>query len=212
MKKIFSILALCFIASQSFAQGLKIKKGFYLNPNFNHTSSRFDFNHHGRTYGSSPLFEPNLTLGYLWGNKNRHNIALTTLKGIYSEDFRNAKVVVQYSYDILAFRKNKFSFFISPYLAAGVNHYNSVLGTGYWSGRVTDNYASLSAGVAPVFEYKLGKRVDFVASLPLEIYKQQYANVTTLMNNQPKKLEHNSGYFLSQGQAKIGIRLNLFRK
>jgi hypothetical protein len=196
----------------SIAQSRSGSHGFYLNPNFNHVSYRNTFMHHGVNYQPKMLFTPNLTLGYMAGRKNRHNISLTALDGRFDHYTRNFTTELRYQYDILTFRKNKFSFYTSPYIRGRFYYFNNSFAT--VNGRSTDEHtlSTIAAGVAPVFEYKLGKRIDFVASLPLEIGQLSQATSTYTNDNQTTYMQRNYSSILRQGEARIGLRLNLFRK
>ena len=206
MKKIIFILSLCLITIFSFAQGPKKTNGFYLNPNFHHTSYR------GIGIRNNFLFTPNLTVGYMWGKRNRHSFSLTGLNGDKIHGYKSFVAEARYSYDILAFSKNKFSFYISPYLRGSLSYAENEYiiqdkKNGY-------NYSSnsVSLGVAPVFEYKLGKKIDFVASLPLQLYILSHTKFSNITDNNVAVEETDNGSFLDNGEARIGIRLNLFRK
>ncbi len=214
MKRIFFCCALSIISFAGFAQSLprKATKGFYLNPNFKHTAYRVGIPNQQMGFSNQLLFTPNLTLGYMWGQRNRHNISLTALRAFYRYGTTQVNTELRYSYDILALRKNKFSFYISPYLKENYwyGRFLSLHPTG--SSKFIQNTHSLSIGIAPVFEYQLGRRIDFVASLPLDLATANFTTrkIEEQQNTQQTSCQYNT--MLRQGEAKIGIRLNLFRK
>jgi len=212
MKHHFLVLSLCMLSAASIAQSRTGSHGFYLNPNFSHVSYRNSFMHHGAAYQPKMLFTPNLTLGYMTGIKNRHNISLTALDGRWDHYTRNFTTELRYQYDILTCRKNKFSFYISPYLRGRYTYFNSSVATATGRSTNQNTITNIAAGIAPVFEYKLGKRIDFVASLPLEFGQFSQATSTVTNDNQTKYMQMNQSSLFRQGEARIGFRLNLFRR
>jgi hypothetical protein len=176
---------------------------FYVNPNIN-------IGHDYRNFNSRYTnLQSTLTLGYLWGNKNKHNFSVSALAGGFGKPYKTYGFQMRYSFDYLAFTKNRFSLFLSPYIKSTVNfaHYNS-RNAMHWKNRTL----SASIGIAPQVEYRLSKRVDLVFSAPIGLFG--ISNSAGQIHDGTKEIRYHSSNtsFFPSMEANAGIRIRLFGK
>ncbi|HOZ51101.1 MAG TPA: autotransporter outer membrane beta-barrel domain-containing protein [Chitinophagaceae bacterium] len=197
-------LAIVFVSLQSFAQGKT--KGFYINPNLSFSSG------YGYYLNKKVNFSPQLSVGYLWGNTNRHNFSLTTLQVRGNRNSNAFGIGLKYNYDILLYRQKRLSLFVSPFVKVNSNFtYSKYANSASTYKNRTHNY-QIQMGVSPTIEYKLGKRVDFVMSTPINAISL-YKSKSTSINNDVKVSNEWSGFQTRPSvEANLGIRINLFKK
>jgi hypothetical protein len=204
MKKIiFCSAMLAGLSLTSFAQ--ERVQGFYLNPNLN-----VRFQDHNPQHLQAEI-RPELSVGYLTGRKNRHNISLTTLGGSFARHNQHFTLQAKYSYDILLLRKSPFTLYASPFVSAQYSYGRS---TSYSSSPVryqTNNF-NVSAGVAPTFEYRMGRQVDLVISTPLIVGDFSGWSSKMLENGVGTKNHFTDTRWLPRVEANVGLRINLFQR
>jgi hypothetical protein len=197
-------LAIVFVSLQSFAQGKT--KGFYINPNLSFSSG------YGYYLNKKVNFSPQLSVGYLWGNTNRHNFSLNMFQIGRNERSNFIGIGLRYNYDVLLYRTKRMSLFISPYAKVNSNFSNYKLNTPNIIQKGNLQSYSLQLGFSPVIEYKLGKRIDLIASTPINLLSMTKSKFTTT-NNDIKQTTYWEGFQSRPSlQANIGVRFNLFKK
>lgn len=196
MKKI-SLIIIC-ISLFLFTNAQNTQKGFYLNPNINFSSH---ISKHSANYNFD-FAKPQIGIGYLFGNKIRHNFNLYSLNSSFGRNNYYFGAGLKYSMDIKLLETKRLKLFASPFIKSEFifNNYR------YNNQRNSYGNTLNMIGIAPQLEYKLGKKVDFVFSLPINLlgvskefqYSKNY-NYSRSNNMQTPSIE-----------ANIGIRINLF--
>lgn len=204
MKKIiFCSAMLASFSLTSYAQ--ERVQGFYLNPNL-----KVRFQDHNPQHLQTEI-GPELSVGYLIGRKNRHNISLTSLGGSFVRQSRYLSLQAKYSYDILLLQKSRFNLYISPFVRAQYSYGRS---TSYGSSpvRYQNSNLNISAGVAPTLEYRLGRQVDLVVSTPLIMGEFSGWSNKVTENGISTKNHLSDTHWFAQVEANVGVRINLFQR
>ena len=187
----------------SFAQ--ERVQGFYLNPNLN-----VRFQDHNPQHLQAEI-RPELSVGYLTGRKNRHNVSLTTLGGSLARQNQYFTLQAKYSYDILLLHKSAFTLYASPFLKA---QYSFGRSTSYGASpvRYRNSDLNISTGIAPTFEYRLGRQVDLIASTPLIISDFSMWSNKIKENGVSTTNQRTDTRWLPRVEANVGVRINLFQR
>jgi hypothetical protein len=204
MKKIiFCSAMLAGFSLTSFAQ--ERVQGFYLNPNLN-----VRFQDHNPQHLQAEI-RPELSVGYLTGRKNRHNVSLTSLGGSFARQNQYFTLQAKYSYDILLLHKSPFTLYASPFVRAQYSYGQS---TSYGSSpvRYRNNNLNISAGVAPTLEYRLGRQVDLVVSTPLIMGEFSGWSNKVTENGISTKNHLTDTHWFAKVEANVGVRINLFQR
>ncbi|HPI54200.1 MAG TPA: hypothetical protein PLU10_05870 [Chitinophagaceae bacterium] len=204
MKKIiFCSTMLAGFTLTSFAQ--ERVQGFYLNPNLN-----VRFQDHSPQHLQAEI-RPELSVGYLTGRKNRHNVSLTTLGGSFGRQGQTFTLQAKYSYDILLLRKSPFTLYASPFIQA---QYSFGRSTSYGGSpaRYRNSNLNISTGIAPTLEYRLGRQVDLIASTPLIVSDFSMWSSKIKENGVSTTNQRTDTRWLPRVEANVGIRINLFQR
>lgn len=196
MKTIF-LMAIC-IGTFFTTNAQNTQKGFYINPNIN-LSSRLS--RHSANYNFN-YAKPQLGVGYVFGNKIRHNFNLYSLNASFGKEFSYFGTGLKYNMDIKLIEKKRMKLFVSPFIKSEIS-YNQYRNN---NDRYTYGNILSMVGVAPILEYKLSKKIDFVFSLPINLIGMS------------KEFQFSKNYDYSRSnnmqtpsiEANIGFRINLF--
>lgn len=200
MKTTFFVLA-CLLVTSSQIMAQQQTTGFYFNPSINAIIEP-------RTFSQPNFIQPQLAMGYLWGQKNRHNVSVSGLTGGIGKYYSHIGLNLKYSYDIRLYQHKRWSFYLSPYASTGFNMMKSKdVSQSNFSSRGQNYFAT--AGIAPSVEYQLGRNVKFVFSLPVSLLGYTYNHNST--NNQGVRQEYHNGSqrFMPSLGANLGVRINL---
>jgi hypothetical protein len=148
-------------------------------------------------------------LGYMYGQKFRHNIQLTNLNANFNRFYKSASIGLKYQLDILIVQKNASRFYITPFV--NFNYFTSR----YYVNTQQDstsqfikaNGYSYAFGIEPKYEHKVNEHITLMASMPIQIFGQQFSknnNNPIGSNNQSKNIYPSLGF-------NFGIRYN-FKK
>lgn len=201
--KLLMMAAMLCASSHLFAQqSNQSNQGFYINPSLTYGPLAGPYGSHFKS------LQPQLAFGYIWGDKNRHNLSISGLSGGLSKYYSSIGLNLKYSYDIRLWHNNRFSLFVSPYLNAGGSLMKSkdISHSGFYT---KSNTYSVTAGVSPSLEYKAGKNTTFVFALPLNIFSTSHTQGSFMENGARTNYQQNFSQFRPRLGASVGLRINL---
>lgn len=200
MKTTFFVTAFMLLTfNQVMAQ--QQSSGFYFNPSLSVEIQP-------RTFSQPNIIQPQLAMGYLWGQKNRQNVSISGLTGGVGKYYAHLGLNVRYSYDILLYQHKRLSFYLSPYASAGFNFMKSH-DVSHSDFRVHGQNYFLAAGISPGIEYQLGRNTKLVFSLPVNLAGMNF-NRQTIFNQGTKQVyQGGSQRFMPSYGANFGVRINL---
>ncbi len=206
-QKIMLSVAMMLISLLSFAQ--EKTKGFYINPNLNLSNHAAYF----QGGGLGVNVTPQISIGYLWGTKNRQNITLNGLSGGLNRFYSLFGTELRYSYDYRVYKNKRLAIFVSPYAKAGINLLSAknFSGSTSYTGTKIMNYG-IQLGLSPSIEYKLGRKTDFIFSIPIHLAGFTYNHYKSVSDSSTQTYTNSSARFLHAVEANVGIRINLFNK
>ena len=202
---ILVLIAIAGASLQSFAQ--EKTKGFYVNPNVSLDAPSFRPNQFG-----SPI-RPSIGLGYLHGDKIRHNISLNALSGVLRKSDQQVNAEIRYSIDYLLLGKKRFSLYLSPFVKAGIlyahNKYHNGNSNNY-SNRGMGLYTS--AGISPQLEFEANKKIHFTFALPITLLGYNHQSIRTVNDGIRQNYQNGYAFIAPSLQANVGMRVALFNK
>lgn len=204
-QKNFITIFVCFVNLLASAQ--EKSQGFYFNPNL--TLSHQLKNPNGNNFRNYNSLLPSISFGYLKGEKIRQNIS-TNFDG--TQFYRNSGYInwnAQYGVNFRVLHSKRLNLFLTPYVKSSIGYGFSKYN--YNSGMMNKTRgfnANVMLGGSLNLEYKIGKRVDFISSLGLNVLGMNYHN---FKDNNTENQSFNL-HTVPSFEANVGIRINLFRR
>jgi len=200
--KISLTIAILLASVVSFAQNTS---GFYFNPSLNAGVAFGNFS------GEVNSIKPQLSLGYIWGNKNRHNLSVISTSEGLNRYYAHFGASLKYSYDVQLYGSKRMHLYLSPFASTTINLMKAKGEFGTNSNTRISNLKVL-AGISPSFEYRLGPNTNFVFSLPINIAGYSSSHYKIIENTGTRSYNNNSLRLLPSVEANMGVRIMLFNK